>query len=39
MSEATGRAHLARAAVDSIGHQICDIVDVIEERVGTAVGL
>ena len=30
MSEATGRAHLARAAVDSIGHQICDIVDVIE---------
>jgi glycerol kinase len=32
MSEATGRAHLARAAVDSIGHQICDIVDVIEER-------
>ncbi len=32
MSEATGRGHLARAAVDSIGHQICDIVDVIEER-------
>jgi glycerol kinase len=32
MSEGTGRAHLARAAVDSIGHQICDIVDVIEER-------
>ena len=32
MSEATGRAHLARAAVDSISHQICDIVDVIEER-------
>jgi glycerol kinase len=32
MSEATGRAHLARAAVDSIGHQICDIVDVIDER-------
>jgi glycerol kinase len=32
MSEATGRAHLARAAVNSIGHQICDIVDVIEER-------
>jgi glycerol kinase len=32
MSEATGRAHLARAAVDSIGQQICDIVDVIEER-------
>ena len=32
MSEATGRAHLARAAVDSIGHQICDIVDVIEDR-------
>ena len=32
MSEATRRAHLARAAVDSIAHQICDIVDVIEER-------
>ncbi|HEX3205197.1 MAG TPA: FGGY family carbohydrate kinase [Propionibacteriaceae bacterium] len=32
ISEATGRAHLARAAVDSISHQICDIVDVIEER-------
>lgn len=32
MSEATGRAHLARAAVDSIGQQICDIVDVIDER-------
>jgi glycerol kinase len=32
MSEGTGRAHVARAAVDSIGHQICDIVDVIEER-------
>jgi glycerol kinase len=27
----TGSAHLARAAVDSIGHQICDIVEVIEE--------
>ncbi len=32
MSEGTGGAQLARAAVDSIGHQICDIVDVIEER-------
>ena len=32
MSEATARAHLARASVDSISHQICDIVDVIEER-------
>jgi glycerol kinase len=32
MNEGTGRAHLARAAVDAIGHQICDIVDVIEER-------
>jgi glycerol kinase len=32
LSEATGRGPLARAAVDSIGHQICDIVDVIEER-------
>ena len=30
----TGRAHLARAAVDSIGHQICDIVEVIEEGSG-----
>lgn len=32
MSEATRRGHLARAAVDSIGHQICDIVDVIEQH-------
>ena len=32
MSEATGRAHLARAAIDSISQQICDIVDVVEER-------
>jgi glycerol kinase len=32
MSETTGRVHLARAAVDSIGHQISDIVDVIEDR-------
>jgi glycerol kinase len=32
MSEGTGRAHLAHAAVDAIGHQICDIVDVIEDR-------
>jgi glycerol kinase len=31
MSAATTRAHIARAAVDSISHQICDIVDVIEE--------
>jgi glycerol kinase len=30
MGEGTQRAHIARAAVDSIGHQICDIVDVIE---------
>jgi glycerol kinase len=34
MSPATTRAHIARAAVDSISHQICDIVDVIEERSG-----
>jgi glycerol kinase len=32
MSAATTRAHIARAAVDSIAHQICDIVDVIQER-------
>jgi glycerol kinase len=30
----TGSAQLARAAVDSIGHQICDIVEVIEETSG-----
>ncbi len=34
LSEASGRAHLARAAVDSIGHQIGDIVDVIEQHTG-----
>jgi glycerol kinase len=32
MSEATGRGHIARAAVDSIAHQVCDIVDVIEQQ-------
>jgi glycerol kinase len=32
MSEGTRREHIARAAVDSIGQQICDIVGVIEER-------
>jgi glycerol kinase len=30
MSETTQRAHIARAAVDAVGHQIADIVDVIE---------
>jgi glycerol kinase len=35
MSSATTRAHIARAAVDSISHQICDIVDVIEDRSGS----
>jgi glycerol kinase len=34
MSSATTAAHIARAAVDSISHQICDIVDVIEEKSG-----
>jgi glycerol kinase len=32
MSETTRRAHIARAAVDAVGHQICDIVDVIEQQ-------
>ena len=32
MSEGTKRGHIARAAVDSISQQICDIVDVILER-------
>jgi glycerol kinase len=35
MSSATTRAHIARASVDSISHQICDIVDVIEDRSGS----
>jgi glycerol kinase len=35
MGPTTTRAHIARAAVDSISHQICDIVDVIEERSGS----
>jgi glycerol kinase len=35
MSSETRRAHIARAAVDSISHQICDIVDVIEARSGS----
>jgi glycerol kinase len=32
LGEGAGRAHIARAAVDSIGHQIADIVDVITAR-------
>lgn len=32
MSETTQRAHIARAAVDAVGHQIGDIVDVIEQQ-------
>ena len=32
MSEGTARSHLARAAVDAIAHQICDIVDVVEDK-------
>jgi glycerol kinase len=32
MSEGSARAHLARAAVDAVAHQICDIVDVIEDK-------
>ena len=32
MSETTRRGHLARAAIDAVGHQICDIVDVIERQ-------
>jgi glycerol kinase len=32
MGEAARREHVARAAVDSIGHQICDIVDVIQQE-------
>ncbi|GAA4670651.1 FGGY family carbohydrate kinase [Phytohabitans rumicis] len=34
MGEGTQRAHIARAAVDCVAHQICDIVDVIEDRAG-----
>ncbi len=32
LGEGSGRAHIARAAVDSIGHQIADVVDVIDAR-------
>jgi glycerol kinase len=32
MSEATRREHIARAAVEAVGHQICDVVDVIEKQ-------
>jgi glycerol kinase len=34
MTTATNRAHVARAAVESVAHQICDIVDVIEGSTG-----
>jgi glycerol kinase len=31
MTQTTRQAHIARAAVDSVAHQICDVVDVIED--------
>jgi glycerol kinase len=31
MTQATTPAHLARAALDSVAHQICDVVETIEE--------
>ena len=34
LTPSTGRAQLARAAVDAVAHQICDIVDVIEATSG-----
>jgi glycerol kinase len=34
MTNGTQSPHLARAAVDSIAHQICDIVDVMEDMSG-----
>jgi len=34
LSETSRREHIARAAVDSISHQIADIVDVIERQTG-----
>ena len=34
MTVATSAAHIARAAVDSVAHQICDVVDVIEQTTG-----
>ncbi len=36
MTQATSPAHVARAAVDAVAHQICDIVDVIAAD-GTAL--
>jgi glycerol kinase len=34
LSQTSGRGQIARAAVDAVAHQICDIVDVIEQRNG-----
>ncbi len=34
LTTTTRRGHVARAAVESIAHQICDIVDVIEQVTG-----
>jgi glycerol kinase len=34
LSSGAGRAQVARAAVDAVAHQICDIVDVIEATAG-----
>ena len=38
MTQATGPAHVARAAVEAVAHQICDIVEVIIAD-GTPVGV
>lgn len=35
MTTRTTRAHLARAAVDAVAHQICDVVDSVEATGGT----
>ncbi|MGW7682540.1 FGGY family carbohydrate kinase [Kribbella sp. NPDC054772] len=35
MSSSTARAHIARAAVDAVAHQICDIADTIPGSLGS----
>lgn len=34
LTQATGRPHIARACVDAVAHQICDIIDVIDADQG-----
>ncbi|MBC2652937.1 glycerol kinase [Novosphingobium flavum] len=39
LSHATGPAHIARAALEGIAHQICDVVEAIEADLGAPIAM